>query len=183
MNPNLKGVKPSFSDPRVWEGPAGNGVAPSRNGIEMLDSIIGWAIMASRDSVDSLARARGQYGKKPGDWTTTDKNGNKWGWDNAGIRLGKVVIPNALLGLLPLNAQVGMSGNFTAMEVEKRLALSRADIMRISERSLGEAEFKKLANELRDRREKERRDRLRAPSATIAPAPASQTPPKDRERD
>ena len=182
LNPNLQGVKPSFGDPRVWQGPQGNGVAPSRNGIEMLDSIIAWSIMLARDSVDSIARAHGLTGRKPGDWTTTDKNGQKWGWDNAGIRLGKVVIPNALLGLLPLNAQVGMSGNPTDIANERRLALSRADILRISERSIGEAEFKNLAKELRDRREKERRERLKAPSATIAPAPAQTNPPKDRDK-
>ncbi len=180
LNPNLQGVKPSFDDPRVWQGPTGNGVAPSRNGIEMLDSIIAWSINMGRDSVDSIARAHGLDGRAPGDWTTKDKNGNKWGWDNAGIRLGKVVIPNALLGLLPLNAQVGMSGNPTDIANERRLALSRADILRMSERSMGEAEFKKLASELRDRREKERRERLKAPSASIAPAPVLQNPPKDR---
>ena len=49
LNPNLQGVKPSFGDPRVWQGPQGNGVAPSRNGIEMLDSIIALSIMLGRD--------------------------------------------------------------------------------------------------------------------------------------
>jgi hypothetical protein len=183
-------VAPSFGDKRVWQGPAGNGVAPGRDGTERLDSIIGFALTSARDSLDSLARVQGRNGRAPGDWTTKDKNGNKWGWDNAGIRLGKVVIPNALLSLLPMNAQVGMSGNYTAMEREKRLSLSRADIMRMSERTLGDADFKKLATELRDRRERERRDRLRAPSATVAPAAAPATPPKggdpkgrDKERD
>lgn len=176
IDPNLRGVKPDFSDPRVWQGPVGNGVAPGRNGAERLDSIMGYAITSARDSLDSLARAQGKYDRKPGDWTKTDKDGNKWGWDGTGIRLGKVVIPNALLGLLPLNAQRGMSGNFTEMDREKRLAQSRSDIQRMSERALGDKEFRMLANELRDRRERERRDRLKAPSATVAPSPAT-TPP------
>lgn len=178
IDPNLKGVKPSFGDPRVWQGPVGNGVAPGRDGAERLDSVMGHAILAARDSLDSLARAQGRYGKAPGDWTKTDKNGNKWGWDNAGIRLGKVVIPNALLSLLPLNAQVGMSGNYTAMERERRLSSSRADIQRMSERGQGEAEFRRIANDLRDRRESERRDRLRAPSAAVAPTAPVTNPPK-----
>jgi hypothetical protein len=181
IDPNLRGVKPSFGDPRVWEAPVGNGMAPARNGAERLDSIMGYAITAARDSLDSLARAQGKYGKAPGDWTKTDKNGNKWGWDNQGIRLGKVVIPNALLSLLPLNAQVGLSGNYTAIERERRLSASREDIMRMSERGQGEAEFRKIANELRDRRELERRDRLRAPKASVAPT--APTPPKNNERD
>ena len=178
IDPDLKGVRPAYVDRRVWQGPAGNGVAPGRDGTERLDSIIGFAISAARDSVDSLARAQGRYSRAPGDWTKTDKDGNKWGWDNAGIRLGKVVIPNALLSLLPLNAQAGMSGNFTSIERERRLSLSRADILRISDRTLGDADFRKLATELRDRRERERRDRLRAPSASIAPAAPLIQPPK-----
>lgn len=178
INPNLKGVKPAYGDPRVWKGAAGNGTAPSRTGAENLDSIIGFAITSSRDSLDSLARAQGKYGRQPGDWTTRDKDGNKWGWDNAGIRLGKVVIPNALLSLLPLNAQGAMSGNYISLERERRLGLARSDILRMSERSMGEAEFRKIANELRDRRERERRDRLKAPSAPTAPIPVNGPPDK-----
>ena len=80
------------------------------------------------------------------------------------------MIPNALLALLPLNAATAgrMSGNMTQMDAERRLAASRADIMRMSDRGMGEAEFRKIAHELRDRREKERRVRLKAPSATVA---------------
>ena len=41
---------------------------------------------------------------------------------------------------------------------------------------MGEADFRRIANELRDRRELERRDRLRAPKASVAPA--APAPPK-----
>jgi len=169
LDPNVRGVKPGYTDARVWRGSGGGGagVAPGRTGAERLDSIMRFAITSTADSLDSLARSQGRTGKKPGDWTKTGPNGEKWGWDQTGIRLGKVTIPNALLALLPMNAQRGMSGNFTDMDRERRLAASRADIMRNSERSLGEAEFQKLVNELRDRREKERRDRLRAPDASV----------------
>ena len=167
LDPNLTGVKPGFTDVRVWRGSGGGGagVAPGRNGAERLDSVMRWSITSAADSLDSLARAQGRYGKKPGDWTKTTADGQKWGWDGMGIRLGKIVIPNALLALLPLNAQKGMSGNFTEINRDKRLALAREDIMRNSERALGEQEFRKLVTELRDRRERERRDRLRAPDA------------------
>ncbi len=183
LNPDLKGVKPSLGDARVWAGPSGNGrVATQRNGAERLDSVIGYAITAARDSLDSLARAQGKYDRALGDWTKTTKDGSKWGWDQGGIRLGKVTIPNALLALLPLNASTaaGMSGNYTSMEREKRLSQSRADILRMSERSLGEVEFRKIANELRDRRERERRDRLKAPSASVAPT--APMPPKSSDK-
>ncbi len=182
LNPNLRGVKPDLADPRVWPGPAGNGVARGKEGVEALDSIMRFAITAARDSLDSLARAQGKYDRAPGDWTGTDKNGRKWGWDQQGIRLGKVTIPNALLGLLPLNSAAAgrMSGNYTSMQTERRLSAAREDIQRMSERSIGDAEFRKIANELRDRRERERRDRLKAPSASVAPAAPVPTkdPPK-----
>ncbi len=172
LDPNLRGVKPGYTDVRVWRGAGGGGagVAAGRSGAERLDSVMAWAITSVADSLDSLSRAQGRVGRKPGDWTRTDASGDKWGWDQMGIRLGKVMIPNALLTLLPLNAQRGMTGNMTAFEREKRLAASREDILRMSERSQGEAEFQKLNKELRQRREKERRDRLRAPDASIAPA-------------
>ena len=180
LDPNLRGVQPGYTDARIWRGSAGGGnaaPAPSRNGTERLDSIISFAITSVADSLDAVARSEGRYNRAPGDWTKKGKNGEKWGWDNAGIRLGKVVIPNALLTLLPLNAQVAMSGNSTAIDRERRLSASRADIMRNADLALGDLEFRKLVNELRDRREKERRDRLRAPDASLVPAKPIATKP------
>lgn len=179
-DPNVRGVSPTYNDGRVWNGLGGGGgggraplAAPGvvrGDGTDGLDSIMAGAIMAARDSVDSLARARGQTGRAPGDWTTTDKNGNKWGWDQGGIRLGKVTIPNALLALLPLNAATAanMSGNMSRMDADRRLAASREDIQRMSERTLGEAEFKRVLTEMDQRRDTERRERLRAPNPSIA---------------
>jgi hypothetical protein len=129
-------------------------------------------LTAARDSLDSLNRAqgRGQYGRAGGDWTKTDKNGNKWGWDQQGIRLGKVMIPNALLALLPLNAATaaGMSANPAGMANAARINAGRSDILRMSERGMGEAEFKRIVKEMDKRRDAERRERLRAPSASLA---------------
>ena len=172
-DPNVRGIRPGYFDGRVWREPVVVGNAGGGGGgdrADNLDSIMGFMLTQVGDSLDSLNRAQGRTGRKPGDWTKTGKNGEKWGWDQQGIRLGKVMIPNALLALLPLNAGTAgrMSGNMTQMDAERRLATSRADIMRMSERGQGEADFRKIVNELRDRREKERRDRLKAPSATVA---------------
>ena len=180
LDPNLRGVQPGYTDARIWRGSAGGGnaaPAPSRNGTERLDSIISFAITSVADSLAEVARSEGRYSRAPGDWTKKGKNGEKWGWDNAGIRLGKVVIPNALLTLLPLNAQVAMSGNSTAIDRERRLSASRTDIMRNADLALGDLQFRNLVNELRDRREKERRDRLRAPDASLVPAKPIATKP------
>ncbi|WP_373058046.1 hypothetical protein [Gemmatimonas sp.] len=173
VDPNLRGVRPGYFDGRVWRDPVVVGNAGGGGGgdrADNLDSIMGFMLTQARDSLDSLNRAQGRTGRAPGDWTKTGKNGEKWGWDSQGIRLGKVMIPNALLALLPLNAATAgrMSGNMTQMDAERRLSASRADIMRMSERGLGEADFRKIVNELRDRRETERRNRLKAPSATVA---------------
>ena len=165
VDANLRGAKPGYSDGRVWSGSGAIGAAPARSGAQKLDSVIASVLTLAADSLDSIARANGAYGRTPGDWTKRDKNGDKWGWDNAGIRLGKVTIPNALLSLLPLNAQVGLSGNPTEFSRERRLAQARADIQRYATMGPGDADFNKLKTELRQRRERERRDRLRAPTA------------------
>lgn len=168
--PEVRGARPDYADPRVWSTPAYGYGVERRDGADNLDSVMAYAITAARDSLDSLARAQGRagHGRAPGDWTRTDKNGNRWGWDQQGIRLGKVTIPNALLGLLPLNARVGASGNYTAMERERRVSAAREDILRMSDRSMGEAEFRRVLKEMNARRDIERRDRLRAPSASVA---------------
>lgn len=176
LDPEVRGVRPGYTDERVWRGPVGSGGGAGGSGTgtgdraDNIAEIMRGALTAAQDSVDSLARARGDYGRQPGDWTKTDKNGGKWGWDQQGIRLGKVMIPNALLGLLPLNAgtAASMSANPTAMSREARLSQSRADIMRMSERGMGEAEFKRVVKEMDARRDTERRERLRAPSASVA---------------
>lgn len=190
IDPNLRGVRPGYNDERVWRGPVGGGGAGGSalsNGdrADKLDSIMAGMLTAARDSLDSLNRAygRGQYGRQGGDWTKTDKNGNKWGWDQQGIRLGKVMIPNALLALLPLNAATaaGMSANPSGMANAARINAGRADIMRMSDRGMGEAEFKRIVKEMDKRRDAERRERLRAPSATLAAPLKADPKPSDKQ--
>ena len=171
VDPNLRGAKPAYTDGRVWTGPGAAVQGPPRTGAQRLDSVIATVLTQAADSLDSIARASGAYGRTPGDWTKTDKDGKKWGWDNAGIRLGKVTIPNALLSLLPLNAQVGLSGNPTESDRYRRLAAARADIQRYSTMGPGDDGFNRLKNELRDRRERERRARLKAPTLVVTNPP------------
>jgi hypothetical protein len=171
VDPNLRGAKPTYTDGRVWTGAGPASPGQARTGADRLDSVMASVLTQAADSLDSIARASGAYGRKPGDWTKTDKDGNKWGWDNAGIRLGKVVIPNALLSLLPLNAQVGLSGNPTESDRYRRLAASRADIQRYSTMGPGDDGFNRLKNELRARRERERRERLKAPTLVVTNPP------------
>jgi hypothetical protein len=175
IDPNLRGVRPGYTDERVWRGDVGNGGngtggAARGDRADNLDSIMAAGIMGAADSLDSLARAQGQYGRRPGDWTKTGKNGEKWGWDERGIRLGKFTIPNALLAMLPMNAATAasMSGNAAMMESGRRTAAASADIQRMSVRGVGDAEFKKILKEMDARRDTYRRERLRSPSASGA---------------
>ncbi len=176
LDPNVRGVRPGYTDERVWRGTIGNGgdggggAARRGDRADNLDSIMASAIMGAADSLDSIARASGKYGRKPGDWTKTDKNGRKWGWDEQGIRLGKYTLPNALLALLPMNAATaaGMSANPVGMAAGARISAASADIQRMSARGMGDAEFKRIVKEMDAKHDTQRRERLRAPSASYA---------------
>ena len=68
LDPNLRGVRPGYSDVRVWRGQgsgsSGSGSVQRRTGAERLDSVMKYAITSVADSLDSLAMAQGKYVKK-----------------------------------------------------------------------------------------------------------------------
>ena len=117
-----------------------------------MDSVISLAIGIVNDSI---AIANGQ--RKPGDWTIKGKGGT-WGWDPQGnIHLGKFTIPGALLALLPLNMQNPMS------PIEQRsVAWIRQDILYNAQRNITEDEFRASVKRIRERKEKERRQKMLA---------------------
>src|SRR5688572_3278605 len=89
------GVRPSYSDPRVWATPDQIVSAPLSPS-ERLDSVLNVRLQAHQDS---LATAEGAGPRRaPGDWTV-EKDGKKYGMDSKYIRLGKVSIPTTLLAL------------------------------------------------------------------------------------
>ncbi|MCU0635485.1 MAG: hypothetical protein MUE41_11490 [Gemmatimonadaceae bacterium] len=175
-----RGVTPAFGDARLWGVPSpGAGVA--RSGTDNIDSVIVATLRSARDSADSASR----HQKPGGDWTKTDANGGKWGWDQTGIRLGKVTIPNALLGLLPLNAQRGLNGNPLERERNTRLAMMRDEILRNAARAAGEDDFKKAVKAVRARKDRERAERIRLAAATQgreSPPPPSVPPRAEPDR-
>ena len=147
------GVSPRAPDSRI----ALNAADPARvirTNAETVDSVISLAIGIVNDSI---AIAAGQ--RKPGDWTIKGKGGT-WGWDpNGNIRLGKFTIPGALLALLPLNVQSPMS------PIEQRsVAWIRQDILYHAQRSITEDEFRASVKRIRERKEKERRQKMLASS-------------------
>ena len=145
------GVSPRRPDSRIALVP-GELARVVRTPAEEVDSVISLAIGIVRDSI---AIASGQ--RKPGDWTIKGKGGT-WGWDpNGNIRLGKFTIPGALLALLPLNAQSPMS------PIEQRsVAWIRQDILYNAQRTITEDEFRASVKRIRERKEKERRQKMLA---------------------
>lgn len=175
-----RGVTPGYGDPRLWGLPVVGGTP--RSGTDQIDSVIVATLRSARDSADSAFKARTGT---PGDWTKTDANGGKWGWDQRGIRLGKVTIPNALLGLLPMNAQGMLNSNPIERDRNARLAVMRDEILRNAARSAGEDDFKKAVKALRQRRDRERAERLRLAAAAqgrAEPVPSTPPPQSNPER-
>ena len=147
------GVAPREPDSRLALVP-GPAVRVPRSNSQEVDSVINLAIGIVNDSI---AIASGQ--RKPGDWTIKGKGGT-WGWDpNGNIRLGKFTIPGALLALLPLNTQNPMS------PIEQRsVAWIRQDILYNAQRTITEDEFRASVKRIRERKEKERRQKMMASS-------------------
>lgn len=157
-----RGVRPQYSDPRVWE-PPGGVVAKPQTVKQTLDSLIAEGIAPYNDSVAAVAQRR-----DPTDWTI-EKGGYKWGIDRKAIRLGPVSIPTALLAMLPLNIQ----GNPTTMQRDRAYATMNADINWHAQQAINEADFMKAVRSIRERKE---RERAAAVSGSSAPA-------KDRSGD
>jgi hypothetical protein len=154
-----------------------DGIFSGRGNIRAMDSIIAFALIAAKDSLDSLAVINGN-GALIADWTRTDKNGNKWGVDAAGIRLGKVTIPSALLGFLPVGAQQAMSGNRTVAERNRQLAFAQQDIARFRQSGPGNDQFRMLVDELRERRDRERAERRKMMRKPVTDEQGDAPPPR-----
>lgn len=152
-----RGIRPSFTDARLWVEPSPVVVAPivPLTRADTLRLMLQARAMALIDSMQSLPNDRGRQG----DWTRTI-GGRKYGIDQGMIRVGPVAIPTMALAMLPLNIQ----GNPMMMERARRLDSMREEIQQQAARSIREDEFRKAVNALRERRERERRERAASDS-------------------
>jgi hypothetical protein len=157
-----RGVRPQYSDPRVWE-PPGPVVSAPKTVKQTIDSLIAEGIAPYNDSVTAAKQRR-----DPTDWTI-EKGGYKWGIDRRAIRLGPVSIPTALLAMLPLNIQ----GNPSTMQRDRAFASMNADINWHAQQAINEADFMKAVRSIRERKERER----------AAALSGSSSPAKDRSGD
>ncbi len=140
-----RGIKPVFSDPRLW-GPPGKIVTAPRTLKQDLDSIIATALGPVRDSIGAAAARR-----DPTDWTVGDGD-HKWGIDKKAIRLGPFSIPTALLAMLPLN----ITGNPTVAARERAYNYMNRDISEHAQQAINQADFNKAVRSIRERKERER---------------------------
>jgi hypothetical protein len=140
-----RGVRPSYSDGRVWTPPSPI-VAPPKTVAQTIDSLIADAIAPYNDSVAAAAQRR-----DPTDWTIK-KGGYKWGIDKRAIHLGPFSVPTALLAMLPLNLQ----GNPTTMERDRAFATMNRDITWHAQQAINDADFMKAVRSIRERKERER---------------------------
>ncbi|HUR92257.1 MAG TPA: hypothetical protein VMY38_06255 [Gemmatimonadaceae bacterium] len=140
-----RGVRPSFTGPRVWAPPGPIMTAP-RTTAQVIDDAIRRDVAQITDSVVALGPRR-----DPTDWTV-ERNGRKWGIDQKAIRLGPVSIPTALLALLPINAQA----NPVTMARERQLNYMHRDIAFHAQRAINENQFRDAVRNLRVRKERER---------------------------
>lgn len=149
-----RGIKPVFSDPRLW-GPPGKIVSAPRTLKQDLDSIIASAIGPIQDSIGTAAGQR-----DPTDWTVGEGN-HKWGVDKKAIRLGPFSIPTALLAMLPLN----VTGNPTVAARERAFNYMHRDITEHAAQAINEADFNKAVRSIRERKDRERAAALQGSSS------------------
>lgn len=146
----VRGIEPSYSDPRVWVDPNAVVLALPRSVSEHLDSLLVTGIERVRDSI-VLANAQ----RKPGDWTWT-RDGKKYGWDQSGIHLGGITIPREALALAGLLANVDASSNPSVADRARVIRSMTQDINYHAPRAMNAEEFRTVVKRIRQRKERER---------------------------
>jgi hypothetical protein len=144
------GVEPAEPDPRIPLNPAPYQPTP-KTPAELADSAVKAAFGVY---FDSAKYAADHPGRAPGDWTHTTADGQKWGWDPGGIRLGKFTIPNAVLAALPLRVGSGQS----PVDYRSRQFMYN-DIQEHAQQAISEDAFREAVRRIRERKEKERREK------------------------
>lgn len=141
------GVEPAFSDPRIQPGAQPHGRVPLSQA-RRADSAIAAIYGLYRDSIIA---ARLNAGRDPGDWTF-ERDGKTWGWDQRGVHLGGITIPNAVFAFLPVAPQ---GRNVNAVTDGRLNSWTRTDLQMNANR-LSQDEFKEAVKRIRARVDRER---------------------------
>ena len=169
-NGPTRGVQPNYDDPRVWVSDLEFFYAPKTDQ-QRLDSALLNTLARHMDSVAANTYSPNKFEK--GDWTI-GRDGNKFGIDQKYIHLGPFKIPSALLALLPLNQ---MQGNPIAMERWRNAEYMRNDIMYHAQAAMNEEQFRKAVAAIRDRKDRERRQRVAPNNPGPMSSPGERPPP------
>jgi hypothetical protein len=182
----LVGIRPSFSDSRLWvipgPGPGEGAITPAMMKAR-IDSLIREGLIP-KSYEDSLRRVVAAMGMHQGssDWTIKGPNGEKWGMDGGYIRLGKFSIPTVLLALLPLNLG-GAQANALQNEEARRIGRMTADIQYQAQKAMNDDEFSAAVARVRKRKDAERQEIMKRKdaeakeaAAQVIPGPVSPVP-------
>ncbi len=151
------GVVPTDPDPRLSADAHQFVPVPKSHG-QRVDSAVHAMIFAFNDSV---AKAAAAAGRQPGDWTF-EKGGQKWGMDGSKIYLGKFAIPSAVLAALPIHIQ----GNPGEAIADRLVTTRRGEVLEHASSQYHDMEFKSAVQRIRERKDRERRERLAADGKT-----------------
>ncbi len=148
-----KGVQPTYVDPRVWVATPPLEPAP-KSDEQRMDSAVTARVKAYNDSVVANRYTPNKFER--GAWTV-ERGGGKYGIDPQFIRLGKFSIPTALLALLPIHGAPGASAR--ELQQNPALALHRGEINYQAQRAITHEEFRRAVKQLRERKDRERREK------------------------
>jgi hypothetical protein len=155
----------SYGTGRLWVGPLEGRlgvVGPSTDAathVARVDSAIRAKILAFIDTMppDSFATP------PLAPWVT-EIDGKKWGIDGTWLYLGDLKLPSAILALLPIS-----QGNYYQAKEAAELQAIREQIIRAARQSQTNADFRRYVREIRERKDAEREERLRAQSRDTIP--------------
>jgi len=151
----VRGVAPTYADPRVWA-PPGAVVVPPKSPVARMDSLVASEIQRYNDSVAVAARQR-----KPGDWTV-ERNGKRYGLDRGRLVLGDFSVP------IPFALQAAPGQD---SERDRVMARVRAEIEQQSRRAMNEEEFRTAVRRIRERKERERENAREGTGGEVVASP------------
>jgi hypothetical protein len=140
-------LRPGYRDPRFYVDQKIEALkeVDTRSDIQKYRDRLQAAIAASNDS----AWAQGSHPNT--DWTTTDRNGRKWGVDEKGVYLGGIRIPKALV---PTPRATGTNKE---LEAERQRQKQHDEIQRQEEAAARKKTQDEAIRETRARKEAERK--------------------------
>lgn len=144
------GLRPGIPDGRLATNPSTAPRAPET------ETAMAERILSSyyQQYLDSARAAMNDPRRKPGDWSWGGTDGDKWGWDQNGIHVGGITIPNIVLAAIP----IPVTGSTEPVGARAR-EFVRSDLAYQS-RLMSQDEFKTAVKRVRERVDRERRERM-----------------------